>query len=162
MSGPATLHMLCGKIASGKTTLAARLSGMPNTVLLKEDVFLSLLYPDEIRNLDDYRRCSGRLKKALGPHIVELLRAGVSVVLDFQANTPAARGWMRSLFEAAGAAHQLHYLRADDATCKERLAKRNAEGAHEYQVSEADFDLFTSHFVTPDSGEGFNLVLHEQ
>ncbi len=69
---------------------------------------------------------------------------------------------MRQLFEAGNAHHQLHYLEAPDALCKTRLAARNASGAHEYQVSEAEYDLFTSYFVAPGPAEGFEILLHDQ
>jgi hypothetical protein len=69
---PATLHMLCGKIASGKSTLAKRLAQAPGTVLLSEDQLLSTLYPGEIKTLDDYARCAGRLREAIAPLIQEL------------------------------------------------------------------------------------------
>ncbi len=154
--------MLCGKIAAGKSTLAAQLAEETGAVLMSEDHFLAKLYPGEIGTLDDYVRCARRLREAIGPHIAELLRGGVSVVLDFQANTPSARSWMRQLFEAANAHHQLHYLEAPDALCKTRLAARNASGAHEYQVSEAEYDLFTSYFVAPSPAEGFEILLHDQ
>lgn len=157
-----TLHMFCGKIAAGKSTLAAQLGEGSNTVLLSEDHFLAHLYPGEIVTIEDYARCAVRLRQAIGPHIANLLRSGLSVVLDFQANTLSARAWMRYLFEAAGADHQLHYLRADDAICKERLTERNASGAHEYQVSDADFDLFNSYVVAPGADEGFKVILHDQ
>ena len=157
----ATLHMLCGKIAAGKSTLAARLSEAGDTVLLSEDHLLSRLYPGEIRTIDDYVRSAGRLREAIGPHIIILLKKGISVVLDFQANTPAARGWMRSLFESAGAKHQLHYLQTLDETCKSRLRARNAAGTHDYQVSDADFDLFTKFFVPPGAEEGFAVLPYQ-
>jgi predicted kinase len=150
--------MLCGKIASGKSTLAGRLASELDTVRLSEDHFLSRLYPGEIATLEDYVRCSGRLRDAIGPHIEALLRAGVSVVLDFQANTPASRAWMRSLFQAAAAAHVLHYLDVADQVCLERLHSRNASGAHDYQVTDEDFAIFTSHFVPPAEAEGFNVL----
>lgn len=131
-------------------------------MLISEDHFLATLYPGEIGTLDDYVRSVGRLRSALAPHIARLLERGMSVVLDFQANTPAARSWMRGIFEAAGANHRLHYLEASDMLCKSRLAARNATGAHQYQVSEADYDLFTSHFVAPEAAEGFNISMHRQ
>lgn len=158
----ATLHMLCGKIAAGKSTLAAQLAEEASTVLMSEDHFLAKLYPAEIATLDDYVRSAARLRAAIAPHITDLLRRGMSVALDFQANTPAARLWMREIFEAADADHQLHYLEASDALCKRRLAARNASGAHEYQVSEAEYDLFTSYFVPPTAAEGFNIITHRQ
>jgi predicted kinase len=154
----ATLHMLCGKIAAGKSTLAARLCAAERAVLLSEDHLLSRLYPGEIKTIDDYVQCVTRLREAIGSHIISLLRHGTSVVLDFQANTPAARGWMRELFERAGAKHTLHYLQTSDETCRSRLRARNAAGTHDYRVSEADFELFTRFFVPPGAEEGFAVL----
>jgi predicted kinase len=155
-----TLHLVCGKIAAGKSTLTARLGALPHTVLVSEDQWLARLYPGEQTTLADYVRNATRLRSAIGPHLVALLRIGVSVVLDFPANTIASRAWMRSLFEEAGVAHQLHYLDVDDALCKARLHRRNASGTHEFTVSDEQFDLFTSHFAAPTPDEGFNLILH--
>lgn len=162
MSTKATLHMFCGKIASGKSSLAAQLAKAPLTVLISEDYLLARLYPGEIENIEDYARSTTRLRAAIGPHIEQLIRTGVSVVLDFQANTPSARAWMRRLVDASGAAHQLHWLKASDEVCKARLASRNASGTHEYQVTEAEFDLFTSYFVPPSPEEGLAVMVHEQ
>jgi predicted kinase len=159
---PATLHLFCGKIASGKSTLARRLGEAEGSILLSEDFLMATLYPGEIVTLQDYVRCAARLREAIGPHIVELLRKGVSVVLDFQANTPPTRAWMRSLFEAAGVDHRLHLLQTDEAVCRDRLALRNASGEHQYQVSEADFDLFNSYVTAPTADEGFHVVPHGQ
>ena len=45
------LHMLCGKIAAGKSTLAARLASAPETVLIAEDDWLNALFADELHFL---------------------------------------------------------------------------------------------------------------
>ncbi|TNC07259.1 ATP-binding protein [Methylobacterium terricola] len=158
----AVLHLLCGKISAGKSTLAASLAARPGTILVREDQWLAGLYPGEQNSLDDYVRNAGRLRGVMGPHLVALLRAGVSVVLDFPANTPQTRAWMQSIFREAEAAHQLHYLEADDALCKARLGARNAAGTHEFTVSDAQFDLFTRYFVPPGPEEGFVIVRHPQ
>lgn len=163
MSSPRpTLHMLCGKIAAGKSSLAGRLARAPATVLLSEDHWLSRLYPGEIASLADYVRCSARLRDALGSHVETLLRAGLSIVLDFPANTVASRQWMRSLFESAGADHRLHFLDLPDEVCRARLAHRNASGTHEYVVSDAEFEAFTRHFVPPSREEGFETIVHRE
>lgn len=156
-----TLHLLCGKIAAGKSTLARRLASEHHAILLSEDFWLSRLYPGEVANLEDYLRCSGRLKQAMGPHIEALLRAGLSVVLDFPANTRQQRDWLRSRFEAGGTSHRLHYLDVPDAVCKARLKRRNLEGAHEFAPSDDDFDLITRYFVPPAADEGFEIVRHD-
>jgi predicted kinase len=96
----------------------------------------------------------------MGPHIVTLLKAGLSVVLDFPANTPTSRQWMRGLFEAAGVAHRLHFLDVTDDVCKQRLHRRNAAGTHEFTVSDAEFDEITSYFVAPTAAEGFEMTVY--
>lgn len=43
--------MLCGKIASGNSTMAARLATAPGTVLIAEDVWLEAFLADELHVL---------------------------------------------------------------------------------------------------------------
>jgi predicted kinase len=156
------LHMICGKIAAGKSTLARRLADAPATLLISEDFWMSRLYKPELHTIEDYGKYSRRLREAMGAHVVALLRAGLSIVLDFPANTVANRQWMRDIFEAAGAAHRLHVLEVADAVCKARLQRRNAEGTHEYVVSEAEFDLFTAYYVPPSPAEGFLTTVYRE
>lgn len=156
------LHMVCGKIAAGKSTLTARLAAEPKTVLISEDHWLARLYGDEIRTIADYVRSAGRLRAAMGPHIEALLKAGVSVALDFPANTLANRQWMRGLFERAGADHCLHFLDVPSMVCKDRLRARNAAGTHDFAASDAEFDVMTSHFVAPSAEEGFKVTVYRE
>ncbi len=156
-----TLYLFCGKIASGKSTLASKLTTQHKAVLVSEDQWLSALYPDEIKSLEDYRRCSLRLRDVLGPHVISLLTHRTSVVLDFPANTKQQRKWLRNLFVASQSDHELYFLDVTDTVCKKRLTKRNALGQHAFQPSEADFDLFTSYFEPPMTDEGFNIIRSE-
>ena len=157
----ATLHMVCGKIAAGKSTLSAKLGERPNTIVIGEDRWVEKLYQAEIKSVADFFRRSERLRATLTPHIVDLLRAGVSVVLDFHANTVASRHWMRTLFEEAHASHELHFLDVPDEVCRARMHARNAARADDdFTTSDADFDHVTSFFVPPDESEGFNVVRH--
>ncbi len=156
-----TLYLLCGKIAAGKSTLARRLAARPATLLIGQDHWMSNLFSDDkLKTIDDFARLSARLCAAMGPHVVDILRQGLSVVLDFPANTVAYRNWMRSLITQAGVAHELHLLDVPDTICKQRLRERNAGGEHPYQVSEATYDLFMSYFVPPEPNEGFNIIVH--
>lgn len=155
-----TLYLLCGKIAAGKSTLARHLAARPLALLISEDHWTSNLFADDLKTIDDYGRFSARLRAAMGPHIVDILRRGLSVVLDFPANTVSNRNWMRSLITEANVAHELHLLDVPDTVCRRRLQERNAGGEHPFQVSDAEYDLFTSHFVPPRPDEGFNVVVH--
>ena len=156
-----TLHLVCGKIAAGKSTLANRLASAPATVLISEDRWLSRLYPGEISSLEDYVRRAGHLAEVMGSHVETLLVAGLSVVMDFPANTLNQRQPLRGIFERAGAAHQLHFLDVPDAVCKARLRQRNEAGGHDFAASDAQFDLFTSYFVAPSPNEAFNLITYD-
>ena len=155
-----TLYIICGKIAAGKSTLARSLAKRPATLLISEDHWMSSLFVDELKTIDDYRRCSAKLRDAMGPHVVGILHAGLSVVLDFPANGKNNRRWMRSLIEQSHAAHELHVLDVPDAVCKRRLHERNESGEHPFKTSDKDYDLFTSYFDPPTPGEGFCVVVH--
>lgn len=161
-SNDTTLHLVCGKIASGKSTLVTELGRCPGTVIVREDFWLSRLYPGEQNSVADYARNATRLRDAISSHLVDLLRNGLSVVLDFPANTPSSRAWMRTLFEDADCLHQLHYLDVTEQVCKARLKRRNEDGEHEFIVSEDAYDLFTSYIVPPSADEAFNVVLHHR
>jgi predicted kinase len=155
------LYLLCGKIGAGKSTLAKQLAARSATLLISEDHWTSTLFAGDLKTIEDYGRLSARLRAAMAPHIGDILRQGLSVVLDFPANTPRQRAWMRSLIAETKVAHELHHLDIPDAICKQRLRQRNAGGEHPFQVSDAEYEQFTAHFVPPGAEEGFNVIVHK-
>jgi predicted kinase len=161
MNQTPSLYLLCGKIAAGKSSLARRLAERPATLLISEDHWTSTLFAGDLKTIEDYGRLSARLRAAMAPHVVDILRQGLSVVLDFPANTIRQRAWMQSLIAEAKVAHELHHLDIPDAICKQRLRQRNAGGEHQFQVSDAEYEQFTAHFVPPGAEEGFNVIVHK-
>lgn len=155
-----TLHLLCGKIGAGKSTLARDLAERPATLLISEDHWTSILFADDLKTIEDYARLSARLRAAMTPHIVGILGLGLSVVLDFPANTVRQRTWMKQLIEQAQVPHELHLLDLPDAVCLERLHRRNRSGEHPFQVSDAQYEQFSRYFEPPSAAEGFNVVAH--
>lgn len=153
-----TLHFLCGKMAAGKTTLSRQLAKQHDAILICEDIWLQQMFPVEIADFDDYLKYSRRLKTVVAPHAKELLCKGVSVVLDFPANVPAARSWIRDIFESANAAHVLHYVNIPNERCIEQLHQRNHEKpAGSMEMTVEQFEAITALFVEPQAGEGFNI-----
>jgi predicted kinase len=155
-----TLHFICGRLAAGKTTLAYQLVASEPALLICEDFWLANL-SDGIHSIEDYLQWSQRCRSVMGPLIVDILRSGVSVVLDFAGNTRHDRRWVRSLFESAGAEHVLHYLNVPEDVCLARLMERNEskpEGLYFATTSEEDFRAITKYFQVPGPEEGFNLV----
>ena len=155
-----TLHLLCGKIASGKSTLAKELGEAEATVIISEDHWLAALYPEEIVSLSDMVCYSARLRNIMGIHVASLLNAGVSVVLDFPANTVANRKWMGDIIRQTDAAHKLHVLDVPDEVCKARLHARNRDGEHPFKATEEQYLQISQYFVPPSAEEGFEIVLH--
>jgi len=163
MNNKSTLHFFCGKMAAGKSTLAKTLSERHNAILLVEDEWLSELYPDEITNIPEYSKYSSRLQNLLLNHIKSLLSSGVSVVLDFPANTEHQRNWFRLIFEEINIPHILHFVDINDEECKQQLkirSKNMPEGSP--FTTEEEFDAINKYFQAPLESEGFNIVRHEQ
>jgi len=157
----ATLHFTCGKMAAGKTTLARQLAAELGAILVSWDLWLGRLYPVEIASFDDFLKYSARLRTIIGPHITDLLVRGQDVVLDYPANVPASRAWVRSVFEAASARHVLHLVDTPDAQCLVQLERRNRELPEgSVHMTAEQFAAITALFVPPDPSEGFDIQVH--
>jgi predicted kinase len=154
---------VCGKMAAGKSTLARALAERDQAILLVQDELLDHLFPGEILDIPGFLKYSSRLRNALTPHVCALLAKGISVVLDFPANTRAQRAWFREIFERANAEHELHFVDAPDAVCKRQLKERSRDlppGAP--WTTEAEFDAITVYFRPPSADEQFKVVRHER
>lgn len=162
MNSKTTLHFFCGKMAAGKSTLAKTLAEKHSAILLVEDEWLSELYPDEITNIPDYLKYSSRLQNLLLNHIKSLLSSGLSVVLDFPANTENQRNWFRLIFKEKNIPHILHYIDKSDEKCKEQLqlrSKNKPEGSP--FTTDKEFDVINKYFQAPLETEGFNIIRYE-
>jgi len=163
MDEKTTLHLFCGKMAAGKSTLAKKIARQHNAILIVEDEWLSKLYSEEIIDIASYVKYSARLKDILADHIQLILTHGMSVVLDFPGNTKEQRSWFRNLFHDNGVSHILHFVDVSDEVCKLRLMKRSRnkpEGAA--FTSNAEFDAITKYFQPPSENEGFNIIHYQQ
>lgn len=157
-----TLFLVSGKIASGKSTLTKQLANQNDALLICQDDWLSTLFPDEIRTLEDYVKYFGRLTNIMGKHVVAILKSGKSVVLDFPANTLKIRAWMKSISDSANCRTEMHFLDVPDQVCLQRLKARNDSSEHQYKTNEEEFHQFTKYFVAPGITEGFEIIVHPQ
>ncbi|WP_293631099.1 ATP-binding protein [Shewanella sp. CG12_big_fil_rev_8_21_14_0_65_47_15] len=162
VSDMGSLVFVCGKMGAGKSTLSRQLAEAENCILISEDEWLAALYPDEINDFDAYLSYSARLKPLLKKHVQELLCSGVSVVMDFPANTVNQRLWFRSIFTDSGAAHKLIYLNHSDALCLSQLDKRRQSHPERAMFdTEAMFWHVSGYFQPPTMAEGFDLEVIE-
>jgi predicted kinase len=158
----ATLHFVCGKAGAGKTTMARQIAAQTPALFICEDEWLIRL-AEPIESLEQYLAETRRIRSVVAPLCIDLLKLGMSVVLDFAGNTIRDRRWVRSVFEAASADHRLHYLPADVETCKARVRQRNLvkpEGLFFGTVTDEQVDEVNKFFTPPGIEEGFTTIVH--
>lgn len=158
-----TIYVFCGKMASGKSTLAAQISEKNAVTLFSEDALLGALYPGQIVDVPSYVEFTGKLKLAITPILVALLNNGTSIVLDFPANTVSQRKWIRDVVAEAEAHSEFHYLNCSDAICKAQLKQRAIEQPERQATDTEDmFDAMARYFEPPSSEEGFDILVHKR
>ena len=97
------------------------------------------------------------------PHICVLLSKGISVVLDFPANTKEQRAWFREILTRADVQHELHFIDVPDALCKRQLKDRSKDlPVGTRWTTDAEFEAITAYFQPPSEDERFNIVQHER
>jgi len=154
------LIFFCGKMGSGKTTLSHKMAVSTGAIRLSEDEWLEALFPTEIDNLDDYVKYSARLKPLMSSHVRNILNSGVSVVMDFPANTVTQRAWFKEIFSKSHIPHKLIYIDASDQICLSQIKSRRIEQPERAKFdTEEVFNQVTRYFQPPSQREGFNIVV---
>jgi predicted kinase len=155
------LLFFCGKMAAGKSTLAKTLAARENAMLFEQDHWVETLFPNLVVNVATYIEYSGRINRLVAPIVVDILKRGTSVVMDFPGNTVNQRTWFRSIIDQAGADHELHFVDTPDAISRAQLKARSAHLPPGTKwTTDEDFDLIASHFRAPSPDEGFTIIRH--
>ena len=151
----AKVILVCGKLCSGKSTYAEKLRREHPAVLLSiDEIMLALfgLYAGERH--DEYAE---KTKKLLYGKSVELVAAGVDVILDWGFWRKAERTAAKAFYAARNIPCEFHFLDVRDDVWKERIEKRNravaAGKAVAYPVDEALAEKFASRFEAPGEDE---------
>ena len=155
------MHLFAGKMAAGKSTLSKEIANERNTILISEDEWLEQLFEDEIKTFEDYIVYSSRLKPLIKEHVLSLLDEGISVVLDFPANTKKQRSWFLEIIDL-GYPHQLHYVEASDELCLKQLAMRSEGLEDSAFTTEAMFHEVTRYFEPPSNDEKFDIKVYKR
>lgn len=152
------LHLFCGKMGAGKSTLAKEISANEisaneNGIILREDDWLAALYPDQIKTPKDYKKYSDLLKPVIFELVVALLKNDQPVIMDFPANTKAQRQWLKGIIDEAQACHTLYYLDVPDDICIKQIKSR---AKHETDTEEM-FMAMLGYFDAPCDDEGLTI-----
>jgi predicted kinase len=157
-TGP-LVYLLAGLTGSGKTTLAKAMEAAGVVRLcVDEEVFArhgrhGIDYPEH--EYPDHER---PVVEQVRRRLVELVRAGHSVVLDYGLWRRSEREDYKRLVERAGGRWLLLYLPVDRAELLRRLTERNRrDDANALTVTASTLDEFIARFEPP-SDEGEEII----
>ena len=145
----ATLILMVGLPAAGKTTRAEELAAAHKALRLTPDHWMIPLFGDSMAG-DRRWVLEGRLISVA----LQALRLGTSVVLDYGLWSRDERSALRWLARSAGAASQVVYLPVDKDVQLTRIAHRQETAPHRtFPMTEADVDAWRQQFQVPDAAE---------
>ena len=147
--------LLCGKIASGKTTYAQRISSEENAVILSVDEITIGILGGELGEQHD--AIAERTQRYLFAKSLEILHAGANVLLDWGFWTKERRKAARSFYESQGIACEFHYIDLEDETWQTNIMLRNqavlAGSTDAYYVDEGLRNKLEAAFEVPHPNE---------
>ena len=151
MNGPnprPALIVVCGLPGSGKTTHARRVEAERRAVRFCPDEWMAEL---GLSLWDEAARA--RIEALQGKLGLQLLRLGLSVILEWGTWARSERDALRVGAQAAGAAAELHFLHAPVDVLFDRIQRRGAENP---PIEREAIDRWFAQFEAP-TGEEFSL-----
>jgi predicted kinase len=145
----ARLILTCGLPGAGKSTLARRLAAERGAVRLTKDEWMWALGSSPWD-----ATTQTRVEQELWSLAQEILRLGLSVVLDFGLWTRVERDEMRSVARDLGVGVELHYVSAPVDELWRRIGLRNSEPPWDREpILRSHLDEWAQTFQAPDAAE---------
>ena len=145
----ARLILPCGLPGAGKTTLARQVAADRSAVRLTKDEWLWALgsTPWDEPTLEKVEHELWRLTQ-------EILRLGLSVVLDFGLWARIERDKMRTVARGLGVGVELHYVEVPTDELWRRIEARNSAPPWDNEpIGRTDLDEWLAIFQAPDAAE---------
>jgi predicted kinase len=141
---------MCGPAGSGKSTVAREYErqGMVRLSFDQEAWsrgFTAMPLTEEVR---------GEIEGSLRARLVELVRAGSDVVLDFSFWSRRMRDQYRELLRPLGVVPETVYLATDRATVLQRISARATRDGDDFGLSPELAASYFDHFEVPTAEEG--------
>jgi predicted kinase len=147
VSSRPTLHLTVGLPGVGKTTLARELERATGALRLTPDEWMLPLFG---LHWTDFAGTRDVLEGRLVWVGHQVLRAGVSVILDFGCWSPDERYALRAIADLAGADFELHYVVLPEDERRKRATARWREAPEEtFEMTLEDHERFRTQFTPP-------------
>lgn len=151
----AKVILMCGRICSGKSTYAQKMQEKIHAVILSVDEIMLRLFGQQAG--DQHDEYVARIKQYLYEKSLEIVRAGVNVILDEGFWTKEERNFAKAFYRSHNIECELHYIDVSDELWRQRLKLRNravlAGKTSAYYVDDTLARKFTSIFEVPDAEE---------
>ena len=147
--------LICGKVCSGKSTLAALLKASENAVVLSCDEVVFSLFGEDFGERHD--EVTGRIKKYLCKKAAEIAHMGGNVILDWGFRSRSERQHMRRFFEIGEIRTVLYYVDVSDEQWRKNIKYRNDSVTNgniaEHYIDDVMAERSAEQFEIPDESE---------
>jgi predicted kinase len=141
---------MCGPAGSGKSTVARQYEEQGMTRLS----FDQEAWSRGITTMPLPPAVHREIEQVLRARLIELVRAGSDVVLDFSFWSRRMRDDYRELLRPLGVVPETVYLATDRATVLSRIAARGARNGDDFAISAELAARYFDHFEAPAPAEG--------
>lgn len=151
----AKVYMICGKLCCGKTAYSQKLMKEKKAVILSVDEIMLSLYDHQLG--DKHEEISHKVQRLLYDKSLEIVRSGISVILDWGFWRREDRQLAKSFYSAHDVPYEFHYICISDELWHLNIQNRNkAVQNNETQAYFVDENLSKkcqALFDAPEDGE---------
>ncbi len=151
----ATVHLLCGRPGSGKTTFARELEKTHRAVRYTYDEWIIQLYG---RSPEQFETLFNRVSKLIWRIATRNLALGTDVILDKGFWYKKDRENTRQAAAAIGAETKLYFLDAPIDVLRKRILTRSKGDQNYLWINDQAFTEFINRFEPPNDDEDFVLI----
>ncbi len=155
-----TLHLLCGYMGFGKSTIARKLALQYNAVILNDDEFMRELFG---RNLPEpqFRQSHKKVSEFTWKLAERILQTGTNVILDrgFWSKQSRAYAVQRARYFCDSIL--FHQIECDMQTAKNRVLLRTQSDPSALEINENTFDLFSSRYEPISPEEQLDVIYYK-
>lgn len=151
----ATVHLLCGRPGSGKTTFARELEKTHRAVRYTYDEWMVQLYG---RSPEQFETLFNRVSNLIWRTATRNLALGTDVILDKGFWRKRDRENAMQAAATIGAASKLYFLDAPIDVLRKRVLTRSKSGHDALWINDQAFTEFVNRFEPPSDDENFILI----